>query len=411
MPTTTAPLLLDDADPAAAFAAVRAASHSGRAVAVHDHRWPGAAVERLRAALHTAPPGSIVVATSGSTGSPRAVVRDPRTWDASVAALAAVTGTGAGDAVWLPGPLSSSLTLAGAWHADAAGATPLLGARPDGGTAAAVAVHCVPTAVPTVLARRRGGDLPRLHTVVVAGDLVPPGLDAAVAAAGCRLVTYYGAAELSFVGLATGERVDGRQVHDAFPGATVRVRDGLLWASSPYLARGYLPGTGAQGAGPMRREGAWATVGDRGVALPGDRFAVLGRGAGTVTTGGVTVQAEDVEAALLANPRLAGVLVGVVVVGVPDARLGEVVEAVVEPVEPGAAGGSREPGGSEADRHGLVAALRAAAAAVPPAARPRRWHVVAALPRTPAGKPDRAAARDRATAARSHSSCSGGDLP
>ena len=69
------------------------------------------------------------------------------------------------------------------------------------------------------------------------------------------MVEYYGAAELSFV--AWRDRSGPLR---AFPGVETDLRDGLLWARSPYLAKGYLS---ARADRPLRRDShGWATVGD-----------------------------------------------------------------------------------------------------------------------------------------------------
>jgi long-chain acyl-CoA synthetase len=178
-------------------------------------------------------------------------------------------------------------------------------------------------------------------------------------------VAYYGAAELSFVAAGAG---GGPMA--AFPGVQVVERNGVLWVRSPYLCTGYLAGSAP---GPLRRDGdGWMSVGDRG-RVRGSVVEVHGRGEQAVQTGGVTVHVADVEAALLGAPGVRDV----VVVGTPHAGLGAVVTAVVEVPDPPP---------STAD-------LRAHAAAhLPPEAVPRRWVLVPALPRTPAGKIDRLAA-------------------
>ena len=116
--------------------------------------------------------------------------------------------------------------------------------------------------------------------------------------------------------------------------------------------------------GPLRHDGEWATVGDRGRAVPGG-WVVLGRGDAAISTGGHTVVAEEVEAAVAALPGVRDVAV----VGWPHEDLGQVVAAVVV-VEPGTR------------RAALDRALRH----LPAASRPRRWLVADQLPRTPGGK-------------------------
>ena len=305
--------------------------------------------------------GDLVLFTSGSTGRPRGVLRTIGSWQASVEPLSALTGIGAQDVVWVPGPLASSLFLHGAWHAVQVGATPVVERPPP---AAATALHTVPALLRDAVEAGEQGSLPRLRVAVVAGEALPPPLRERAEALGWRVVEYYGAAELSFVGW----REDGGPFLP-FPGADVDVRDGVVWVRSPYLARGYLD---PRDVGPLRRDGEWGTVGDLG-APQGAGFRLLGRGTTAVTTGGSTVVVEEVEAFLRTRPGVRDAAV----VGVPHDRLGALVAAVVVPEQ-------------GADWVVLRATLAAAVRALPRPARPRRWSPAAELPRTAAGKLDRA---------------------
>jgi acyl-CoA synthetase (AMP-forming)/AMP-acid ligase II len=157
----------------------------------------------------------------------------------------------------------------------------------------------------------------------------------------------------------------------------VEIRDGLVWARSPFLSRGYATQGSADGDGPftLAADGA-ATVGDRG-RLDGGVLTVTGRGADAVLTGGVTVLAGDVERALR---RATGT--DVLVVGVPHPRLGALVAAVLT------------------DPAALPRAREAARRELAPAQRPRRWFALPRLPLTAAGKVDRAAVAELAAAGR-----------
>ncbi len=361
--------LLCDPDQRALLAAFGAALDRGSAVAVLDPTWPSALRTRAAAAVEKAlrdgrlAPGRVALFTSGSSGAPRAVIRTHASWRASVEPLGAMSGVGPGDTVWTPGPLWSTLSLYAAWHAEVVGAGVLLGADDP---RLATIVHCVPAQLPALLRLGRDGALPRLATVVLAGDRVGPDAVQQCAASGWRLHEYYGAAELSFVGWAS----DGDALQP-FPGAEVEIRSDVLWARSPYLALGYLD---RAEPGALRTDPhGWATVGDRARTSTAG-FTVLGRGTGAISTGGHTVLVQEVESTLLTVPGLEEV----VVVGYPDPRLGAVVTALVV--------GTVDP------RH-----VREAVAALPAAARPRRWAMLTAqaLPRTSAGKVDRGAAQAR----------------
>lgn len=150
------------------------------------------------------------------------------------------------------------------------------------------------------------------------------------AARGLRLLAYYGAAELSFVGIGGSAGDEAGQgsagPYRAFPGVQVDIRDGLLWSRSDYQAFGYLGdaprsetaagagtpagghGSSADGSpprrtGPLRRAaGGWASVGDAARWVGPGRFEILGRADGAVTVAGHTILLEEVEDALRAHP-------------------------------------------------------------------------------------------------------------
>jgi len=356
------------------YDAVSRAVQSGDAFAVLDPTWPkpllGAAIDQVEAAVARGGVGhgDLVVFSSGSTGQPRGVVRTVDSWQASVGAFSDATGISAQDTVWLTGPLWSSLFLYGAFHAGAVGARMLFR---DDDPASATALHCVPSQLPGLLRRAGAGGLPLLRRLVVAGDHCPASLRAQGEAAGWRVVEYYGAAELSFVAWRAG----GGPLQ-AFPGVQTEVRQGLVWARSPYLARGYLTdhattdeasddatreATGR--GGPLRFDPrGWATVADLAREVPGG-LEVLGRGDSAVTSAGHTVVVEEVERLLRGLPDVDEVAV----LGMPDPLRGQVLTAVVV--------------GSAAD-----GTLRTAVAGMPAPSRPRRWLHAQALPRTSGGK-------------------------
>jgi acyl-CoA synthetase (AMP-forming)/AMP-acid ligase II len=298
--------------------------------------------------------GLIALRTSGSTDRPRAVVRTTASWVDSFPAVSRLAGLDAASRVCVPGPLAATMNLFAAVHARHAGAT--LVADPEQATH----VHLTPAALTDAL--RAGTDL-RERTVVVAGDRLRRELAERARSAGARIAHYYGAAELSFVAWGTSEE-DLRP----FPGVTVEIREGRIWARSPFLSRGY-----AEGEGPFTSDRAgFATVGDRG-RLAGGVLTVTGRGGDAVVTGGATVLVGDVEQILR---RATGA--DVLVLGIPHPRLGALVAAVL--TDPAALGRARE----------------VARAQLAPAQRPRRWFTLPSLPLTAAGKIDRAAVAELA---------------
>ncbi|MQA81548.1 MAG: AMP-binding protein [Streptosporangiales bacterium] len=350
---------VDTTDPLRALATLYALRAAGRTALVGGD-------DDLALDHHPGGDGDLAVLTSGSTGRPRAVLRSWTSWSDSFPAFTDLTGIGARDVVLVPGPLSSSLFLFAAVHALGCGADVLATSRWHPATAVsaldrATAVHVTPSMLATLLDRAPASLAGRV--VVCAGAGLPATTAARTRAAGARLTHYYGAAELSFVAAGTHEG-DLRP----FPGVAIDVRADEIWVRSRYVASGYL---GA--AGQLRtRPGGWASVGDRGRLHPDGRLSVHGRGDRFVLTGGASVAAEEVEAAL--RTVLPGTEVAVL--GLPHPDLGEVVTVVVED------GGAVRP-----DRARLRDLLD-------PAHLPRRWLVVDRLPRTANGKVAQARLRD-----------------
>lgn len=351
---------LRDDDPAL-LELLREARSAGDVPLVVDGRRPAshlaAAVDAASHADLTGSDGSDPIGwatlTSGSSGPPRIVLRSHASWASSFAAVAEVLG---GRAVALPAPASSSLTLFSLAHALDGGPRAVL----DG--TAADCFHGTPESLRRLL---ESGAASGIRSALVGGSHLDPELRARAEAEGMRVTAYYGAAELSFVAVDHGDGLV------PFPGVELRVCDGELWVRSPYVARGY-----AGAPGPLRRDGAWATVGDRAelvrAADGGERVRLLGRADGAILSASATIVPDEVESALRSVPGVRDA----VVFGLPTGRVGALVAAFVEP------DGNLPP----------LATLRAAAAErLAPAHRPRRWYA-AELPRTVAGKPARAEA-------------------
>jgi len=329
---------------------------------VGDERWPQSQWDAVRAlAEGAAVPADAAWAslTSGSSGTPRIVLRTAASWSESFAAVSGLLGGGGAGAeggVALPAPASASLTLFSLAHAlEGDGPEPVFPG--EAGYAGATAFHGTPDALRRVL---DAAELPRLRVALVGGSRLDEELRGRARARGIRIVSYYGAAELSFVAIDEGQGLR------AFPGVDLEVRAGELWARSPYRALGYL-GDG----GPFRLDGGWATVGDL-AELEDGRLRLRGRADGAILTASATVIPEEVEAEL----RMLDGVRDAVVVGLPAGGVGELVAAFIEPE-------ARHPQLALDDLRGFAAARLA------PAHRPRLWFR-GAVPRTGAGKPIRA---------------------
>ena len=341
---------------------------------VGDDRWSASHWSDLCELADGAvlPPDSAwAVFSSGSSGSPRVILRTEQSWRTSFSAVTKLMGLTGDDAVYLPGPLSSSLSLFSVAHARSVGAAVVLSRAHTFSPADlehATALHATPHTLRTIVEAIEGGGFRhRLHSALVGGAHLDIGVRERAEALGIRVVSYYGAAELSFVSVDT----DGLG-HQAFPGLELRVVHGELWARSPHLASGYL-GTG----GALRQSpGGWATVGDLVVLDQADRLHFRGRADGAILTAAATVVPEEVESAL----RSIDGIEDAVVLGLANAGVGALVSVVIETTS-----GRMDPSA----RFFREEARRLLA----PSHLPRRWYWTERLPRTPAGKPARAQVR------------------
>ncbi|MGW0176899.1 o-succinylbenzoate--CoA ligase [Rhodococcus sp. NPDC003322] len=338
-------------------------------------------IARLSGALSPGEPidGSValVVATSGSTGVPKGA-------QLSAAALRS-SGTATHDRLGGPG---SWLLALPAHHI--AGLQVLLRGLLAGHEPAVVDVSggFDPGALPGAVAAMRG---PRRYTSLVPTQLVKtldhPEATAALAdldavmlggaatpapvlerarAAGITVVRTYGMSETCGGCVYDGVALDG-----------VRVRvddDSRVLLGGPVLASGYrnLP------EHPAFAEPGWFRTDDAGVVEDGV-LRILGRLDEAISTGGLTVVPQVVEAALVTHAEVAEVAV----FALPDDRLGQRVTAAVVPT----------PGSNptlESLREHVIRSLD-------PTAAPRELHLLGALPLRGPGKVDRRALAARFT--------------
>lgn len=341
------------------------------------HDTPARAALRQMGFLREADGRSwLELSTSGTAAAPRTVRRSLTSWEGSFDHVSRLTGTGPTDRVLVPAPPSGSMFAFAHAHAAHVRATVVALPRWSLRDAEAALVSCtIAHLTPAMLTGLLDRDLGRLRTVVCAGAALPPTVRRRAESAGVHVVDYYGAAELSFVAMRVGARLD------PFPEVEVDLRDEVIWARSPWVAEGYAPGQ----SGPMLRDAdGWVTVGDRGRLDDELGLVVLGRGDDTVTTGGATVLCADIEAAVLTFPSVTGAAV----VGTPHPELGEVLEVVVT--------GAPTPHLGELRSRTAELVSRTHV--------PRRWHIWSELPLTPAGKLNRAEVRRRLVAERAESS-------
>ncbi len=201
--------------------------------------------------------------------------------------------------------------------------------------------------------------LASLNAVLIGGGPMPEGVAERASAAGVSVVRTYGMSETA-----------GGCVYDgvALDGVRVRIDDGRVMLGGATLAKGY--------RNPLEPdpfvEPGWFRTDDIGAIDDSGVLRVLGRVDDAISTGGLTVLPQLVEAALATHPAVADSAV----FGVADERLGQrVVAAVV------VATGSPAPTLTELRAH--------VASALPSTAAPREVHLVDELPRRGIGKVDR----------------------
>lgn len=322
----------------------------------------------------------LMLFSSGTTSDPKAFLKTRAQYRANVAVSSAHLEPLPGVATLAPGPVSYSLTLYAVIECLATGGSVHVADEFDPFDAGRrvhderiTRIVAVPAVVQglTGAARRDPDRFAALDLVVTGGANLSASIRAGLARAlpGVRLVSYYGAAEIGFI----GDSRDGDGTAIAiYDGVGARIRDedgadvpdgelGTLWILAEACSDGYLAGTTDE---RLRGPDGWATVHDQGRIADG-RLSLVGRAGDIAVTGGHKVALPEVERAF---DGLDG-LTAAVAVAVPHPALGSVVVLVVEGDSPG--------------RDALVARARERLA---PQFVPRRWVRVARIPRTVGGK-------------------------
>ena len=339
--------------------------------------------------------------TSGTTGVPKGVL----TTHANLAA-AAMTSTRwdfDGESVSLtPLPMfhigGIGWAYCGLWH----GATTVLVSDFDAATVLEIlARQRVTNAVfvPTILqllaavpgAAER--DYSALRTIAYgASPITTTVLKSALATFGCPLLGMYGLTESTGAVVQLNARDHEqerllRSVGRPYPWVEMRVVDpatgadlsvgevGEVWLRAPNVMAGYF-NRPAETAAALAPDG-WLRTGDGGYVDREGYLFLTDRVKDMIVSGGENVYPIEVEEVLSRHPAVHDVTV----IGVPDARWGEAVKALVIPVS----------GGAPA-RDELVAFARARLAGYK---LPRSIEFVDAFPRTPTGKVRKSALREK----------------
>lgn len=307
----------------------------------------------------------LVVFTSGTTGAPKGVRLTRQNLGAAAAASAEHLGHGEDDNWLLAMPLhhvgGMSIIVRQAYTG---GSITMLPGFDAGAFAAAMKNDVtIVSVVPTMLTRLLDqGPFHGLRAVLVGGGPIPDGLLEDAAAVGLPVLPTYGMTE-TFGQLATlrpGAPLQ-HKVHP-LPGVDIRTEpDGRIAVEGSQVSPGYV--------GEPDRTDPWLVTNDLGTIDEEGALQILGRADTVIVTGGENVNPERVEAVLGQHPGVEDA----VVVGLPDSEWGEVVACLYEGET-----GSLQDWVSERLPGFMV---------------PKRWRSVAAIPRTPMGKPDRELAR------------------
>jgi O-succinylbenzoic acid--CoA ligase len=322
--------------------------------------------------------GRVMVPTGGTGGKVKFVIHSGETLRAAALGLR--------DALVARGlsPILHGVTCTPPWHVS--GFMPAIRARVTGGqhlvidgrfaentalpsvafpTAGTKIISLVPAQLSRLLARSDGEAwLGLFDVILLGGSSVPAPLLVEIRTRRLPVFLTYGSTETAAAcALCPPEKTwSGEPVRGTpLPGVTFATNaDGVVTIATPALGIGLWPDA------PL--ENPWAS-GDRGDVSPDGCVKISGRADRVIITGGEKVDPARVEQALLST----GLVKEALVLGMVDARWGEVVTACV--IGPEYA----------------ESALRLACEALEPAARPRRYVFVPSMPTNASGKPDREA--------------------
>ncbi len=362
--------------------------------------WTGTALtpadlrDRERAATPADPPtvrdGAepfLMLFSSGTTSNPKAFIKTREQYRENFAVSAAHLEPLPGVATLAPGPVSYSLTLYALIECLASGGAahladsfdPIAAGRriADEGVTRLVVVPAMVQAL-AFAARRDPDRFAGLRLIVTGGANLSAATRSALADAlpHVRSISYYGAAEIGFIG--DSRSGDGTLI-DLYPEIDAQVRGddgtplgdgelGEIWIRAAACSDGYVTGTSTE---TLRDDDGWATVHDQGMWRDG-RLRLAGRAGDIAVTAGHKVSLTEVERAFDGLPGIGACCA----IALPSERTGSVIALVIET-------GYDEDPGEGLDRRSLTAHARARLA---PQFVPRQWYRLPRLPRTVGGK-------------------------
>ncbi|OFT23229.1 class I adenylate-forming enzyme family protein [Arthrobacter sp. HMSC08H08] len=363
----------------------------------------------------------LMLFSSGTTAAPKAFLKTRGQYRANLAVSKRHLGLGPGVVTFAPGPFAYSLTLYAAVETLATGGTIHLASNTDTLTLAGLGERVAReniTRIVTVPAMLRGiitqatrtpEQFADLDLIVVGGADLPENLRNELAAVlpHTELISYYGAAEIGFIGQGIPDHPGW---HEVYNGVEVQIRDedgepmpdgelSTIWVRAASCSDGYVVGGGPTdggGAGSDNADGSvsglldeqgWTSVGDQGRVRIVDgrqQVQVVGRAGDIINTGGHKVALPEVTRAY-ADLTVDGQAFDAVAVGLPDATLGTVLALAVE--DPGQSTEGPGGGGARVNPRLTKAALREwGRARLAPQFVPAQYYVVSRIPRTVGGK-------------------------
>src|SRR6185312_12895577 len=343
-------------------------------VPAHDARQISLLTASLRAGEPIDDDIAVVVSTSGTTGVPKGAMLTASALTASAEATHRRLG---GPGRWLLAlPAYHVAGLQVLVRSVVAGTTPVAVSAGFDGAELASAVTSLGSGrqyaslVAAQLDRAlrdpaAAAALASLDAVLIGGGPMPQGVAERASAARISVVRTYGMSETAGGCVYDGVALDGVRVRVE---RSATSNDGRVVLGGATLAKGY---RNAVQPDPFAEPG-WFRTDDLGAVDDSGVLRVLGRVDDAISTGGLTVLPQLVEAALARHPAVADCAV----FGVADERLGERVVAAIVVATACAAP--------------TLAELRAhVASTLPSTAAPREVHIVGELPRRGIGKVDR----------------------
>jgi acyl-CoA synthetase (AMP-forming)/AMP-acid ligase II len=336
-----------------------------------------------------APSGRIVLLTSGTTGKPKGVPRTPRMRSAVGVWVTILDRTAlrTGSRISVAMPMFHGLGLGMLMLTLGLGGTVLTHRHFDAeATLAQASLHRADafTAVPVVLARildlphtvRARNPVPALRVVMSSGDRLDPSLaQRFMDTYGDILYNGYGSTEVGIGALATPSdlRRAPETVGKPVAGCPVRIFDDNDKPVGPHVTGrvfvgGELASEGYTGGGGKATVHNMTSTGDMGYLDESGRLFIVGRADDMIISGGENVYPRAVENALAEHPDVADNAV----IGVTDERFGHRLAAFVVPHPD-----------SDLDEAALREYLQDRVSRFE---QPRDIHIVATLPRNPAGK-------------------------